>query len=108
MSFSAIANARIPTIDVPFLAHVCTSRLDVFADCLLLWLQVNRSPLGISWQINCVEYLFVRKAGFPSCIEREAYYFQRLSLLSRHAHLLRLGETSIGRHGDQGKANIGW
>ncbi len=32
MSPSAIADARIPTIDVPFLAHVCTSRLDVCAN----------------------------------------------------------------------------
>ena len=57
-------------------------------------------------QINCVEYLLVGQTGFPRCIECEAYYFQRLSLLSRHAHLQWLGEPSIGRPGDQGKANI--
>jgi hypothetical protein len=107
MLLSAIADARIPTTDVPSLAHVCTSPLDAFSDCLLLWLQVDRSSLGINRQINCVEYLFVRQAGFPSCIECEANYFEGLSLLSRHAHLQWLGETSIGRPGNQGNANIG-
>lgn len=62
---------------------------------------------AINRQIDCVEYLFVGQAGFPSSIDREANDFQRLSLLSGHAHLQWLGESSIGPPEGRGKANIG-
>ena len=75
MLLTAIACARIPTTDVPFLAHVYTSAPDVFCDSLLLWLQAKGSAFGMDLQINCVEYLLVGQTAFPSCIDREAYDF---------------------------------
>src|SRR5277367_3905392 len=108
MLLCAIAYARIPTIDVPFLAHVFTSPLDVFP---IAYFCGSGSPearlryickLIASNICSSVRPVF-RAASIARCTTSSAC----VCCLVMRTYLQWLGEPSIGQPDNRSKANTG-